>query len=177
MQITTDSLVDFDTVSTSKKIKSLFIPAILYWQWENTIRCDLNPSFSINILRSSVESYADSVNLKEKLNGQTLELSIGKIPSSFIWTHKGYCIIFMVAYYISELEAIYPMDQNLIVNYRLLRDNKETKNGSIIIKNTDLPVKNVWKSTKKFTWRYLDQYGNNIKNLSKLLIDKLLTEI
>src|ERR1035437_8863451 len=78
MQITTDSLVDFDTVSTSKKIKSLFIPAILYWQWENTIRCDLNPSFSINILRSSVESYADSVNLKEKLNGQTLELSIRK---------------------------------------------------------------------------------------------------
>lgn len=177
VQIRTDSLVMPDTLSTCKKLKSLFIPAILYWQWENTIKCDLNPSTPTSILHSFIESYADSVKLKEKLNGQTLELSILKIPSSFIWTYKGHCIIFLVAYTIGELEAIYPLGQYLKVNYRLLKGGQETKTGTLTIKNIDLPIKNTWKSTRKFTWLYIDQYDKNIKNLSKLLIDKLLTEI
>jgi hypothetical protein len=63
------------------------------------------------------------------------------------------------------------------VNYRILKGGQETKTGTLTIKNIDLPIKNTWNSTRKFTWVYIDQYDKNIKNLSKLLIDKLLTEI
>ena len=173
----TDSLPKHDSNVTSKKIKSLFIPAILYWQWENTICCEFNSSVPTNILTSTITSYSDSIKLGDRLNGQKIELSIDRIPSTFIYTYKGYTIIFLVAYMIREIEAIYPQEEILKVRYRIMDGNKELKNGTIAINNKDKPIKNVWKSTKKFTWYYIDRYNYNIKCLSKELIDRLLIEI
>lgn len=50
--ISTNENINFDLTSlentsasiTSTKVKSQFIPAILYWQWNNTIKCEVNPT-------------------------------------------------------------------------------------------------------------------------------------
>jgi hypothetical protein len=137
----------------------------------------LNSSIPTNILISTVNSYADSLKLGQILNGHKIELSIEKIPSTFIYTHNGNTMIFLVAYAIRDIEAIYPKGEMLKVSYKIMDGNNVLKNGTITIDNKDKPIKNVWKSTKKFTWYFIDHYDYNIKCLCKELIDKLLTEI
>ena len=162
---------------TSTKVKSQFIPAILYWQWNNTIKCEVNPtivgqSFQENFLR-----YSDTLKVKEKLQGRKLELKIEKIPNSFVYTHKGNSVILIIAYTVSDLEAIFPQEQDLVVSYKITENGSTIKEGKLTSSNKDQPIKNVWKSTKKFTWLYVDQFKQNTKIMTKEIVEKLITEI
>lgn len=162
---------------TSTKVKSQFIPAILYWQWNNTIKCEVNPtivgqSFQENFLR-----YSDTLKVQEKLQGRKLEMKVEKIPNSFLYTHKGNSVILIIAYTVSDLEAIFPQEQDLVVSYKLTKNGLTIKEGKLTTSNKDQPIKNVWKSTKKFTWLYIDQFKQNNKILTKEIIEKLMTEI
>ncbi len=162
---------------TSTKVKSQFIPAILYWQWNNTIKCEVNPtivgqSFQENFLR-----YSDTLKVKEKLQGRKLEMKIEKIPNSFVYTHKGNSVILIIAYTVSDLEAIFPQEQDLVVSYKITENGLTIKEGKLIKSNKDQPIKNVWKSTKKFTWLYVDQFKQNTKIMTKEIVEKLITEI
>jgi hypothetical protein len=162
---------------TSTKVKSQFIPAILYWQWNNTIKCEVNPtivgqSFQENFLR-----YSDTLKVKEKLQGRKLEMKIEKIPNSFVYTHKGNSIILIIAYTVSDLEAIFPQEQDLVVSYKITENGSTIKDGKLTVSNKDQPIKNVWKSTKKFTWLYVDQFKQNTKIMTKEIVEKLITEI
>ena len=178
ISVNTDSSINkLDTLVVAKKIKSQFIPAILYWQWENTIRCELDPRISIQTFNKYLFSYADSANLKERLNGQKLELSINDLPNSFVYTHKGNSIILLIAYTVNDTEAIIPENKDVKISYRLVKDNIETKKGTLLIPDETQPMQNIWKSTQKFTWSYMSQYDNNLQKLSKNVIDKILTEI
>ncbi len=71
-----------------------------------------------------------------------------------------------------------PEKQEMIISYRLLKDNTETKKGVITIddRNKPLHVK-IFHSVKKTFWGYLDQYNYNIQLMSKELIDKLIAEL
>jgi hypothetical protein len=162
---------------TSTKVKSQFIPAILYWQWNNTIKCEVNPtivgqSFQENFLR-----YSDTLKVNEKLQGRKLEMKIEEIPNSFVYTHKGNSVILIIAYTVSDLEAIFPQEQDLVVSYKITENGSTIKEGQLTTTNKDQPIKNVWKSTKKFTWLYVDQFKQNTKIMTKEIVEQLITEI
>ena len=175
--VKTDSLIKEDTLVRSKKNSALFIPALLYWQWDNTIRCDLNPSIGSNILQTSIEAYSDSLKLYEKLNGQVLELSIRSVPVSFVWTHYGHFAFFIAGYTFRDTKVILPVKGTLVVDYRLFKGNQMTKNGTITFEYNDRYFGMVLRSTQNYTWNYLDQYNKNISDLGRTLIDRILTEI
>lgn len=161
----------------STKVKSQFIPAIIYWQWNNSIKCEINPIIVGQYFQESFLQYADTLKVKEKLQGRKLELKLEKIPNSFIYTHKGNSIIFIVAYTVKDLEAIFPQKQDLVVSYKLTQNGLTIKEGKLNTSNKDQPLKNVWKSTKKFTWLYIDQFKQNTKIMTKEIVEKLITEI
>mgnify|MGYP001580911997 FL=1 len=163
-----------DSLVKVQKLKSFFIPAILYWQSEHTLKCDLNPKVPAKFFEQEIIRLADSLDLKSKLNGQKLELTILQIPHSFIYTHKETAIIFIVAYVVSGLEAIYPGNNGLKVSYRISANGETKKTGVLVIPNTEQPIKNVWKSTKKFTWAYLDQYRQNSDKMSRSFLKQLM---
>ncbi|HET7819123.1 MAG TPA: hypothetical protein VFL70_07420, partial [Bacteroidia bacterium] len=98
IQIKIDDLVYNDSLVMAKKIKSQFIPAVLYWQWENTIKCVLHPSIPANTLMSSIVAYANEISLKEKLHGNQIEISRQKIPNSFMYRNTGNAIILIFGY-------------------------------------------------------------------------------
>ena len=56
-------------VVKTEKVKSLFVPALVYWQWNNTIKCELSPKQTFTTFQNYFQYYADSLNIKEKLNG------------------------------------------------------------------------------------------------------------
>lgn len=166
------------TVSvTSTKVKSQFIPAILYWQWNNTIKCEINPAIVGQYFQENFLQYSDSLNVQETLQGRKLEMKIEKLPNSFVYTHKGNSVILFIAYTVSDLEAIFPQEQELVVSYKLTHNGSTLKEGTLTAANKDLPMKNVWKSTKKFTWLYIDQFKQNNKTMTKEIIEKLITEL
>jgi hypothetical protein len=162
---------------TSTKLKSQFIPAILYWQWNNTIKCEVNPVIVGQSFQENFLHYADSLKIQEKLQGRKLEMKLENIPNSFVYTHKGNSVILIIAYTVSDLEAIFPQEQDLIVSYKLTQNGSTIKEGKLTASIKDQPIKNVWKSTKKFTWLYIDQFKQNTKLMTKEIVEKLMTEI
>lgn len=174
LEIRTDSLIVQDSLIKVQKLKSFFIPAIFYWQSEHSLKCELSPKVPVRFFEQEFMRLADSADLKSKLNGQKIELSILQIPNSFVYTHKEKTIIFIVAYIVSSLEAIYPDNKELKIRYRIVENDENKKTGIITIPNTELPIKNVWKSSKKFTWVYLDKYKKINEKTAKDVFENLI---
>jgi hypothetical protein len=170
-------LQDNQTPIAMTKLKSQFIPAILFWQWNSTMECEIDPQILGQSFQEDFIQIADSLNLSDKMQGRKLEIKLEEIPNSFIYTNKGRVIILLVAYTMSGLEAIFPEDQNLIITYKLTENEATIKEGKITAITQDKPVKNIWKSAKNFTRVYLNQFKQNNRNMTREIIEKLLTEI
>lgn len=162
---------------TSTKVKSLFIPALLYWEWNNSLKCEISPNIVGQVFQRNFHQFSSIFNIQEFLQGKKLEIKVENIPNSFSYTYKGNTIILIFAYSISELEAIFPLEQDLTINYKLTQNGSILKEGRLTVKNTDKPIQNVSKSTKKFIWYYIDQFKENNKNMTKELVEKLLAEL
>ncbi len=177
--IKTDNLTKSEKVSTTQKGKRKLIPALFYWHWDYSTVSTLNPYIPVSNVSTTIMPYANSKGLRQKLNGQKLELTFDQAPAVFELTEKGN-LIFVLVYYIGwENIYIEPKNEEMVVAYRLLNsNNEETKKGVITITNRDQPISlKMFQSPKKMTWRYLEQYNNNIKSMSRELVDKLMLEI
>ena len=177
VHFTNRNLKTVNSFVKSEKIKSQFIPAILFWQWNNTIQCRIDNSIPKNILINSVLNNPHLSELEYILSGKTIEIEIDSIPTQFVYTNQGNTVILILFYTVSTLEAIIPSDQNLHVTYRIIDKDKVLKIGNIEIKNKNNPVKNTWSSTQKFTNTYLDQYEKNTEMLADELIKKIIKDI
>ena len=168
---------EIDSIVKTEKVKSLFVPALVYWKWNNTIKCELSPKQTFMTFQNHFQYYADSLNIKEKLKEQKLIITIDSIPKTFVYTNKGFVVFMLVAYSYGGLEAIFPENNKLVLSYKVVQGTTQTKSGQIEVVNTDIPLKNIWKSTKQFTWFYINQYENNLKRMSKFAIEKLENEL
>jgi outer membrane lipoprotein-sorting protein len=175
LEIKTDSLNMKDSLVKVEKLKSFFIPAILYWQSEHTLKCEINPKVPVKIFEQEMIRLADSLDLKSKLNGRKIELTLLHTPNSFIYTHKEMVMIFIIAYTVSGIEAIYPENSGLKVSYRITENGETKKDGIITTPNRNDPIKNMWKSTKRFTWAYLEQYKQNNTEMSRDFFKQLMS--
>ena len=67
---------------------------------------------------------------------------------------------------------------DMVVTYKISKDNVETKRGTITIPYIyDKKKLGMFKSWKKATTEYIGQYDSNITEMSKSFVQKLLTEI
>ena len=170
-------LETIEGVVKSEKLKSQFIPAILFWQWENNIKCNVSPQSVGNMFETSFLYYSELLGLTEKLDNKRLDIKIEKIPSNFVYANKGYAIIFIVAYTVSGLEAIYPEKQDFVIKYEITENGQDILSDEIQIENKDIPMKNIWSTTKGFTKKYVEQFENNIKETAKETVQMLLDKI
>lgn len=167
-----------DLASVSKKGDSKFIPALLYWKSERTIVADLNTYIPIGLMNATIIQYANTKGLKQKLNGEHIEFTLNKVPSVFTFTDK-YQLFFFVVFYVQDQQFfITPQKQDIVVSYRILKDNTEVKNGTVTVADPDKAVRlKFLQSLKKMTWNYLDEYDNNVRAASKEIVDKLLLQL
>ncbi len=167
-----------DTISVTKKGKFKLIPAIVYWRTESSFVSTLNQWVPLNIFNAGVIKNANAVKLKQKLNGQKIELSVDKFPATFALTNISHLIYFGVYYINWSKNFEKPEKQNLAVTYRILKDNIETKRGIINVTDNSVPQNlKLFQSYKKLTINYLEKYDTNIQAMSKQFVDKLLAEL
>lgn len=161
--------------SSSKKGKGKLVPALLYWKTEASIITSLNPFIPVKNLSTTIIQYANTKGLRNKLNGQKIELSIDKEPTAFTLVDNFQLVILIVYYIHWEKIFITPHSQDLVISYRVLQDNAEVKKGVITVTDPSKPIsQKFFQSIKKMTYNYLDEYDNSIKSMSKEFVDKLL---
>lgn len=173
----TSSLITSDTkISTSETKTSHVLPLIIYNQWDYKNTCTLNPQIPINNFISTVQTAANK-GLRDKISGQKLELSVDKIPNIFAIDDKAHLIFFGYAYGWDNV-SIMSDKVDMVVTYKLSKDGLETKKGTITIPYIyDKQKLGMFKSWKKATTEFLEQYDSNITEMSKLFVQKLATEI
>ncbi len=157
--------------------KNSFVPAILYWKWNSTIECELEMGTRKQYLREGIYKAADSLNLKEVLADNTLEISLKEIPGKFLYENKGNAIIFLIAYTVSGVESISPYPINLEFEYSVNKDGNLEMKGVGYVQNNEQPLRNIWKSTKKFTWLYLDEFKKETERMGTELVSGIIEEL
>lgn len=172
--ITPESAIDKISISENKT--SNMLPLLVYWQWDYTVTCTLNPLIPISNFKKTVLAYAEK-GLKQKLNGKRIELSIEKTPNSFAIVDKAHLIWIIYAIGWDNI-FITPVNKEMVVSYKLMENDKEIKKGTITISSFDEKMKlGMFKSWKKATSEYLYLYDTNITAISKQVVDKLIEEL
>ena len=154
----TSSLITSDSkISTSETKTSDVLPLFFYNQWDYKNTCTLNPQIPINNFIKTVQSVANK-ELRSKLNGQKLEINIDKIPNVFAIDDKAHLIFFGYAFGWDDV-SIMADNIDMVVTYKISKDNVESKRGTITIPYIyDKKKLGMFKSWKKATTEYLVPY-------------------
>ncbi|MBC3541957.1 hypothetical protein ACFSC6_09065 [Rufibacter sediminis] len=159
------------------QLKSSFIPAVLYWGWNSTIECTIDPSITASLIKNSIYHAADSLNLLEKAKGKQIVINLKQVPGKFLYENKGTAIIFLIAYSVSGQESISPASLGLMADFETKTGNTINMTGEVSIPNTEQPLNNIWKSSKKFTWAYLDEYKKQSERMGTELVLQLMQNL
>jgi hypothetical protein len=104
-------------------------------------------------------------------------IDLKQTPGKFLYENKGNVIFLVVAYSTSGLEAISPYPVALEVEYQLKEKGEVLAKGNGIVQNEAQPVNNIWKSPKKFTWMYLDEYKKEANRMGIVLVKDIIKQI
>ncbi|GGK60163.1 hypothetical protein ACD591_11870 [Rufibacter glacialis] len=160
-----------------EQLKSSFIPAIIYWGWNSTIECAIDPSITATWIKNSIYHAADSLNLAEKAKGRQIVINLKQVPGKFLYENKGMAIIFLVAYSVSGQESISPAPINLVAEIETKSGEASHFKGEVSIPNNGQPMNNIWKSSKKFTWAYLEEYKKESQRMGTELVKQLIQNL
>ena len=156
---------------TVKTWKNLFL--LVYWKYDYRHTCTLNPAIGINYLRKGI--YQQSNKLKQKLNGQQLELTIEQIPGSFAIVDKGHVVLLIIQW---DKFYVEPDFKNIVVSYKLSQNGFETRSGKINIdsiqKNKPMGFFQSWKGA---TSEFLGRYNTYLTEMSRTIVNKLIDEL
>jgi len=156
---------------TVKTNKNLFL--LLYWKYDYRHTCTLNPAIGVNYLRKGI--YQQANKLKQKLNGQQLELMIEQIPNTFAIVDKGFVILLLLQIDKFYVEAD---SKDIVISYRILQNGVANKTGNITIdniqKNKPMGFFQTWKGA---TNQFLGRYNADLTEMSRAIINKLIAEL
>jgi len=156
---------------TVKTNKNLFL--LLYWKYDYRHTCTLNPAIGVNYLRKGI--YQQANKLKQKLNGQQLELMIEQIPNTFAIVDKGFVILLLLQIDKFYVEAD---SKDIVISYRILQNGVANKTGKITIdniqKNKPMGFFQTWKGA---TNQFLGRYNADLTEMSRAIINKLIAEL
>ena len=177
LNVNTNDIAEQDSFCETERIKGIIVPAIFYWYWNNTVSCSVNPKFSACKMAYYLKTDAEAMGLKEKLNGSKINISIKTLPASFRYINKGHLIIALVAYTMIYKEGISPEQQNMIIEYEIIKNDSVIQKKTIEIFDKNEFIKQTHMSRKNLTWQYIDEYENNLKMLSKDAILKIANQL
>lgn len=164
------------TISTTEPHTKV-LPLVLYWVVDYRHTTNLNSQIAVANFANAVNTTA-SRSLNQKLNGQKLELTVEQAPSTFAFVDKTHFIWLII--YVVHWDKIYiePEAKDLIVSYKLLRNETVVKTGRIAVKNPEhnkgLRFFQSWKSAIN---EYIATYNSDITVMAKQFVTSLSDEL
>lgn len=172
----TDALDVSSYFSSVDKEQSIFVPAIVFWLWNQTLLCDINSLYFSNIFTDLLAKKAEESNLKEKLNGKRLEISLESIPTSFYYTDNGFVATLIFYYFYNYSRVLYGTADNLTISYAIYDKGVELKSG-VFIENNFAPKFSQMGGRAKMIDNYVDIYTNAFYIRSTNVINTIFDEI
>lgn len=163
---------------TSQSVKNgtKTLPLLFYWRFDYSITSTLNPKIPINLFSNAFTAYANSKQLKQKLNGRSLELVVEKVPGSFTFHDDFHDINLFIAQI--HWEKIYLVPEAAEMGIRYTISGMEKKSGVITIPdNSKLKQKRMFQKMSSAYTEYLNEYEDNIKIIARTVVDKLIVEL
>jgi hypothetical protein len=140
--------------------------------------CSVEPQVVARLFQNAFLKQTAISGLPQKLQHQTLEITVEEIPNQFTYVSRGRAIVLIVAYTVSGLEVITPEAQKLVVRYRLLDEGRETlKKGRLILANEQEPLVNRVRTSRNFTRQYVEAFLKANASLAERLVGKLTDEL
>jgi len=163
-----------DISSTESHTKILLL--IFYWAIDDRKICTLNPGIAAADIENTVNKMANKA-LNQKLSGEKLELTVEQAPANFSLVDKTHAIWLIYAIHWEKV-YIEPQAKDLVVSYKLYKDENILKSGTITIKNTEknkgLRFFQSWKSAIS---EHLAEYDGNVSAMSQQLVDQLQQQL
>jgi len=173
--IITDKLHFDDSAVVVRKQKSYFIPAIVYWQKVNTLSCDINNRYFVNMFSDVFKDAVSEFHMKKYLGFRRLEVSIESVPSSFIYSDKFYGVFALICFSLYS-ENIRPAESQIKVTYRILDGDKVVKTGrytNVVAK----PMKNNFSPHSEFIEYYLNDLKSNFEYHSEKAVLQIVDDL
>jgi len=170
-------LAELPATITCEQLKKSVIPALLYWGWNYTTECEIDLATRLEYINRGIFKAAESVELKEQLGGRKLHLTLTSVPGKFLYENIGTVVVVIVAYFTTGAEIISPYPVDLNYDYVLMDGDTVLFEGKGAVLNMEQPIRNIWKSTKKFTWAYLEEYEKAADRMGLELISNLVPKI
>ncbi|PZR22646.1 MAG: hypothetical protein DI535_25705 [Citrobacter freundii] len=172
------SFVQGDSPSTTEKKKGKMLPLLFYWKWKLGTHTELQQNVPATVFASAMIPYANSKRLKQKLDGQRIEITIDEVPSGFSIMDEGWLVFLIFGSVHNEVMYIDPDVKNMAVSYRVMKDNVETRIGKVSVADLNKAVDfRMFKSAKKTFFEYLDKYNSNIQMMAKETVDKIMADM
>lgn len=176
--ISSPLIVEDPVPSTSTKKTKKVLPLLFYWKIDYQTSCILNPAIPINLFTTAFATQANSKGLKQKLNGAKMELTIHKIPNSFSFNDDLTLIWLILAKISWEKLYLLPENRDMLISYRVIKDDKEMKSGELILQDDNkLKQTKFLQSVKNATSQYFVQFDENMKVMAKSAVEQLIAEL
>ncbi len=152
------------------------LPLIVYWRWDFTNACILNPAIPLKDFSNAVNTTANKA-LKQKLNGRKLELTVEQMPNSFSFFEEAH-LVFLIYGFAWGTTSVKSEEKDMIVGYKVMGEGASAKTGKIQIPyGNDKQYIGNYQSWRRVTDDFLTNYEANITRMSKLVVEQLVKEI
>jgi hypothetical protein len=106
--------------------KQLVVPLLFYNRVDYNFLLNFNPGHQSKIIQEKLIKLLDSAGLTKQLlaKNQTLEIEFEKIPTHVEYIDDGHILFLLVGTIEFGLEGLRPIDNEIVVNMRLLEKKK-----------------------------------------------------
>ncbi len=169
---------NIELANECKQEKSSFIPALLYWGWNSEIICEFSKTTIENEINNIVKNKITNIGLDKSLENKKLLINIDELPTKFKYQEKGDVIIFIFAYVMSQKRYFAPELKEFKGNYKIINEENKIIVEKDFVKDIKLlPQSNNYKSTKKLSWQYIDEYNNELDRFVTIILDEIKSNI
>ena len=169
----TDNLPKMDSAAVVTKVESYFIPAILFWSWQNKLKCQLNTNYFVNILSDEIVRQQEEFQLNNLLINRKLEINIESVPTTFFYDNQGFFYFVLVAYGYSTYEGIQPTNQKFQLSYRLLEGDKVLKSETFV-QNYNAAFTDKWVGNLPLIKKYMAELNKNYEKDCETFVSKIV---
>lgn len=161
-------------LSSTTKTRNKVLPLILYIGFHEQYTTQLHPQIGLNQLTNSIYQYAKTKPVAERLAGRQLLIEVDTMPLAFSLNMKGALYLLMVT-----IQRVYkePVFTNFVIRYTLSGGGQPTQTGRLRFDDPNRQMTDGFFYTLKMSMReYLDNYGQQMKKLGPVVMNKILSE-
>jgi hypothetical protein len=165
-------------ISTTNK-RHTVVPLLFYNRININYLLKFNTEKQSRIIQEKLLKLMDSAGVMKQLvnKQQSLEINFEKIPTNIEYLENEHIIYFGIWYVQIGKEILQPTDNDIVVEIKIVENNKIVRTKKITATCDPLVIKNKFFSYQRFMDVFLTERDKNIRRASRKLFNDIYKEI